>query len=95
MTKVITKVNYEIALDADPTRTQVVHRNRLVDFFPRDNELPNLLSISEKPFNDDKTEHFCNEDAKCRLSQLNQPIDSFVERQQLNDYLPIFLDTCG
>ena len=28
-------------------------------------------------------------------SQLSQPIDSFVERQHLNHYLPIFPDTCG
>ena len=75
--------------------TQVVHRNHLVEYFPCDNELPNLLSNYEKPFNDDKTEDFYNEYAKCRLSQLNQPIDSFVERQHLNDYLPIFHDTCG
>ena len=95
VTKVITKVNYEIALDADPTRTQVVRRNHLVEYFPRDNELPNLVSNYEKPFNDDKTEHFYNEYAKCRLSHLNQPIDSIIERQHLNDYLPIFPDTCG
>ena len=95
VTKVITKVNYEIALDADPTRTQVVHRNHLVENFRRDNELPNLLSNYDKPFNDDKTEHFYKEYAKCRLSQLNQPIDSFVERQRLSDYLPIFPGTCG
>ena len=94
MIKVITKVNYEIALDADPTRTQVVHRNHLVEYFPRDNEIPNLVSNYEKPFNDDKTEHFYNEYAKCRLSHLNQPIDSIVERQHLNDYLPIVSDTC-
>ena len=95
VTKVITKANYEIALEADQTRTQVVHRNHLVDYFPRDNELPNLLSNYEKPFNDEKTERFYNENAKCRLFQLNQPINSFVEREHLNDYLPIFLDTCG
>ena len=95
MTKEFTKVNYEIALDADPTRTQVVHRNHLVEYLPRDNELPSLLSNYEKPFNDDKTEHFYNEYAKCRLSHLNQPIDSIVERQHLNDSLPIFPDTCG
>ena len=95
VTIVITKDNYEIALDADPTRTQVVHRNHLVEYFPRDNELPYLLFKYEKPVNDDKTEHFYSEFAKCRLSQLNQPIDSFVDRQHLNDYLPIFLDTCG
>ena len=95
MFKVITKVNYEIALDADPTRTQVVHRNHLVEYFARDNEVPNLLSNYEKPFNDDKTENFYDDYAKCRLSQLNQPIDSIVERQLLNDCLPIFPDTCG
>ena len=95
MTKVITKFNYEIALVADPTRTQVVHRNHLVEYFPRDNELPNSVSNYEKPFNDDKTKHFYNEYAKCQLSHLDQPIDSIVERQHLNDYLPIFLDTCG
>ena len=95
VTKLITKANYEIALDADPTRTKVVHRNHVVEYLPRDNELPNLLSNYEKPFNDDKTEQFYTEYAKCRLSQLNQPIDSFVERQHLNDYLLIFPDTCG
>ena len=40
VTKVFTKVNYEIALDADPTSTQVVHRHHLVEYFPRDNGLP-------------------------------------------------------
>ena len=95
MTKIITKVNYEIALDADPTGTQVVRRNHLVDIFPRDNELPNLFCNYEKPFNDDKNEQIYDEYAKIRLSQLNQPIDSFVERQHLNEYLPRFPDTCG
>ena len=95
VTEVITKVNYEIALDADPTRTQVIHRNHLVEYFPQDNEIPNLVSNYEKPLNDDRTEHFYNEYAKCLLSHLNQPIDSIVERQHLNDYLPIFPDTCG
>ena len=42
VTKVNTEANYDIALDADPTRTQVVHRNHLVEYFPRDNELSNL-----------------------------------------------------
>ena len=50
MAKVLTKIASEIALDADPTRTQVVCRNHLVEYFPRDNELPNLLSNYEKPF---------------------------------------------
>ena len=95
VTKVSTKVNYEIAFDADPTKTHVVHRNHLVEYFPSDKELPNLVSNYEKTFNDEKTEHFYNEYAKCRLSHLNQPINSIVERQHLNDYLPIFPDTCG
>ena len=95
MTKLITKNYYEIALDADPTRNQVVHRNQLVEYFHRDNEIPNLSSYYEKPFNDYKTEQFYHEYAKNRLSQLNQPIDSFVERQHLVDHLPIFPDTCG
>ena len=58
VTKVITKFKYATALNADPTRTQVVHRNHLVEFFPRNNELPYVLSYYEKPFNDDRTEHF-------------------------------------
>ena len=64
VSKLITKVRYEIALGEDPTRTQVVHRNHLVEYFPRDNELPNLLSNYEKPNNDDKTEHFYDEYAR-------------------------------
>ena len=95
VTKINTKVNYEIAFIADPTRNQLVQRNHLVEYFPRNNELPNLISNYQKPFNDDKTEHFYNEYAKSRPSQLNQPINTIVDRQYLNDYSPIFLDTCG
>ena len=79
-TKVITKSKNEVAVDADPLRTQLVHRNYLVEYFPPDNELPSLLSKYEKPLNDDKTEHLYNECASYRLSQLIQPIDLFAER---------------
>ena len=44
VTKITMKINHEIALNADPTRTQVVHRNHLVEYFARDSELPKLLS---------------------------------------------------
>ena len=67
-------------------RIQVVQRNHLVENFFHDNELPNFLSNYEKPFSEDKTEHFYNEYAKNRLFQLNRPIDSFVEWQLVNDY---------
>ena len=53
VTKLFTRVIYEFALDADPTRTQVVHRNHLVEFFPRDNGLPNFSSNYEKLVHDD------------------------------------------
>ena len=95
MTTVITKVDYEIALDTGPTRTQVVHRNHLDENFPRDKMLPNRLSNYEKRFSDEKTEHIYNEYAKHRLSKLNQPTDSFVERKHWNDKLQIFPDTCA
>ena len=95
MTKAITKVNYKIAPDLDLTRTQVVHRNQVVENFSRDNELAKVLSSYEKPANDDRTEPFYNEYAKDSFSQLNQPINSNVERQHLNDYLPIFPNTSG
>ena len=94
-TEVNTKVKYEIALDADPTLTQFIHRNHSVHYFPHDKEVPNLLSNYEQPFNDDRTEHFYNKYAKYRFSQMKQYVDSFVEGQQLNDYLPIFPDTPG
>ena len=42
-----------------------------------------------------KKQHFYNEFAKSQLSQLNQPIDSIVERKHLSDYLPSFPDTSG
>ena len=42
LTKDFTNVNYKIALDADPTRNQDVH-NHLVQYFPRDNGLPNFF----------------------------------------------------
>ena len=64
VTKVITKVNYEVDLHADPMRTQVVHCNHLVEFFPRDIGLPNLLSNYEEPCNEDKSEHFFNNYSK-------------------------------
>ena len=43
VTKVTTEINHEIALDADLTRTQVVYRNHLVENFPRDSELQELI----------------------------------------------------
>ena len=64
VTKVITKVNKEIAIDEDSTWTQVVHRNHLVENFSRDKQLPNLLSNYENSFNDEQTEHFYNEYTK-------------------------------
>ena len=87
-------MNYEVALDSDPTRIQVVHRNHLVEFFPRDNDLP-TLSNYEKPVNDDRTEYFYSEYAKNRLSELNQPIETLAERQHIQEYLPIFPDAPG
>ena len=88
-------MNYEVALDSDPTRIQVVHRNHLVEFFPRDVDLPTLLSNYEQPVNDDRTEHFYNEYAKNRLCGLNKPIETLAERQHVQEYLPIFPDAPG
>ena len=88
-------MNYEVELDLDPTRNQVVHCNHLVEFFPRDNDLPTLLSNYEKPVNDDRTEHFYNEYAKNRHSKLNQPIETLAERQHIQEFLPIFPDAPG
>ena len=56
VTKVITKIMYQIALDADLTRTQFVPCNHFAEDYPRDNELANLLSNYEKAFNGFKTE---------------------------------------
>ena len=89
------KVNFEIALDSDPTGTQIVHRNDLVECFPRDNQLSHLLSTYRMPFNDNKTENFHKKCARNQLSQLNQPIELIAERQHLKDFLPIFLDKTG
>ena len=72
VTKVITKVNNVVTFDSDPTTTQVVHRNQVVEHFSCDNELSNLPSNYEKPFNDDKTENFFNKKSKNRLFQFNQ-----------------------
>ena len=95
VTKVITKVNYEDALDSDPTRIQVVHRNNFVEFFPRDNDLPTLLSKYEKPVNDDRTEHFYNEYVKNRLSEVNLPIETLAEPQHIQVKFAILSDAPG
>ena len=71
MAKVITKFNYKVALDTDATRTQVVHQNHLVEYFPCENELPKLSTNYEKRSNDDTTENFYNEIEKNRLCELN------------------------
>ena len=91
--KTITKVNYEVTLDSDHARTQVVYRNHLVEYFPQDNEIPKLFSNYGKTFVSDKTEQFFSEYANNRLSQWNPPIDSFVERKHLHNYSQIFRDT--
>ena len=90
-TKVITKCNYETAFNSDPTRTHFVRRNLFVEYFPRDNKLPNLLSNYDNFQCDDVTEHFFIRYARKQLSQLTPLIDSLVEQQKLNDYYPFFL----
>ena len=75
---------YEIDLDLDPMKTQVAHPNHLVEYYPRDNELSNLLSNYEKPFNDNETDYIYNENTLNWFFQLNQPFYSFFERKRLN-----------
>ena len=47
--KQITSVNYEIALDSDPSVTLVAHRNHLIEYFPKEEKLPKLLAEYQNP----------------------------------------------
>ena len=44
VTKPITNVNYEITLDKDNSVKKVVHRNHLIEYFSKEETLPELIS---------------------------------------------------
>ena len=67
--KQITGVNYEIALDTDPSFTLVAHRNHLIEYFPKEEKLPKLLAAYQNPT---KETFYQNIDQK-RLQKLNVP----------------------
>ena len=42
--KAIAKVNYEITLDEDNSVQKMVHRNHLIEYYPKEETLPELIS---------------------------------------------------
>ena len=84
--KQITNVNYEIALDADPSVTLVAHRNHLVEYFPKEEKLPQLLAEYQNPR---KETFYQNLDQK-RLEEMNKPITKETFQGKPTEFLPVF-----
>ena len=53
VTKQITNTNYEIQEDANPDNIKVTHRNHLIEFFPKEERLPPLITNYASPITKD------------------------------------------
>ena len=81
VTKRITSTTYQIQDDQDPTIVKTVHRNHLVEYFPKEESLPAMIEeyIPSDKRHDDFYERFMER----RIQKLNDP-DPLVR----NDSIP-------
>ena len=70
VTKPITNANYEITLDEDNSAKKLVHRNHLIESYPKKETVPNL--ISNHCFLDDESETFYQNFSATKGRKLNK-----------------------
>ena len=77
MTKRVTNTTYQIQDDKGPTNLRTVHRNHLVEYYPKEEFLPptieNYVPMGRRP--DDVNERFMEQ----RIQKINNPGQSGME----------------
>ena len=81
VTKRVTNTTYQIQDDKDPTVLKTIHRNHLVEYYPKEETLPPMIEeyvpMDRRP--DDFYERFMEQ----RIQRINNPEQSSIE-----DFLP-------
>ena len=81
VTKRVTNTTYQIQDDKDPTVFETVHRNHLVEYYPKEETLPPMIAeyvpMDQRP--DDFYERFMEQ----RIQKINNP-----EQSSMEDSLP-------
>ena len=77
VTKQITNTTYQIQDDKDPTILKTVHRNHLVEYYPKEESLPPMIEeyVPSDTHRDDFYERFMEQ----RVQQLNDPKDTSTD----------------
>ena len=77
VTKRITNTTYQIQDDKDPTIPKTVHRNHLVEYYPKEESLPPMIEeyVPSDAHRDDFYERFMEQ----RVRQLNDPKDTSTD----------------
>ena len=77
ITKRITNTTYQIQDDKDPTILKTVHRNHLVEYYPKETSLPPMIEeyIPSDTHRDDFYERFLER----RVQQLNDPKETVTD----------------
>ena len=73
VTKRITNTTYQIQDDEDPTKLKTVHRNHLVEYYPKEESLPPM--IEEYVPSDTHRDDFCEQVMERRVQKLKKPND--------------------
>ena len=71
VTKRITNTTYQIQYDEDPTIIKTVHRNHIVEYYPKEGSLPAM--IEEYVPSDHQNDDFCERFMEQRTRDLNNP----------------------
>ena len=77
VTKLVTNTSYQIRDDKDPTILKTVHRNHLVEYYPKQESLP--LMIEEYALMDRRHDDFSERFMEQRNQKLNNPEQSGME----------------
>ena len=81
VTKRITITTYQIQNDKDPTTLKTVHRNHLVEYYPKEESLPPMIEEYVPP--DTHCDDFYERFMERRVQQLNDPKETAT-----NDSIP-------
>ena len=83
VTKRVTNTTYEIQDDKDPTILKIVHRDRLVEYYPKEETLPPMIEeyvpMDRRP--DDFYERFMEQ----RIQKINSPEKSGIKDSLLSN----------
>ena len=83
VTKKLTNVNYEIELVANKTDKKVAHRNHLIEYFPIENGISEL--VVDYGLRNENFQSFYKNLMNKQIENLNKPVDKFSFQQPFTE----------